>query len=88
MITSSEIILSSYFLYHTLGCHLCEDAEKILQLLPDIDYQKKDIADDDALVERFGVRIPVLCHIQSQSTIDWPFDVAAIQAYLGRVQEG
>ena len=76
--------MSAYFLYHTLGCHLCEDAEQLLQDLPHVDYQKVDIADDDALVERFGIRIPVLCHKLSQTTLDWPFDKADVEAFIAR----
>ena len=50
-------------LYSTLGCHLCEQAELLLLALPltePLVVEVVDISDDDALVQRFGTRIPVL----------------------------
>ncbi|ARU57144.1 MAG: glutaredoxin family protein [Pseudomonadales bacterium] len=63
-------------LYTTLGCHLCEQAEQVLrevnQHLP-IQWTKKDIADDDQLVERYGIRIPVLYVEGYADDLGWPF---------------
>ncbi|MEQ6887894.1 glutaredoxin family protein [Halomonas sp. CS7] len=49
-------------LYTTLGCHLCEQLEALMVTLCDTPYrlERVEISDDDALVERYGVRIPVL----------------------------
>ncbi|SFT54422.1 glutaredoxin family protein [Halomonas saccharevitans] len=49
-------------LYTTLGCHLCEQLEALLATLCDAPHrlERVEISDDDALVERYGVRIPVL----------------------------
>lgn len=49
-------------LYTTLGCHLCEQLEALLATLCAEPYrlERVEISDDDALVERYGVRIPVL----------------------------
>ncbi|MDX1464881.1 MAG: glutaredoxin family protein [Halomonas sp.] len=49
-------------LYTTLGCHLCEQLEALLATLCAVPYrlERIEISDDDALVERYGVRIPVL----------------------------
>lgn len=74
-----------FILYHTLGCHLCEDAELIIEPLSNalsMDYQRKDIADDDRLIDLYGIRIPVLCHLASQSTLDWPFDTYTAKAFM------
>jgi len=49
-------------LYTTLGCHLCTQLEAELARLgvSGIELERIEIADDEALVERYGVRIPVL----------------------------
>ena len=46
-------------LYTTSGCHLCEHAEAILDEQGHT-YQIADIDDDLELMERYGVRIPVV----------------------------
>lgn len=49
-------------LYTTLGCHLCEQLEALLVSLAieDIELERVEISGDDALIERYGMRIPVL----------------------------
>ncbi|WP_346797441.1 glutaredoxin family protein [Halomonas sp. Bachu 37] len=49
-------------LYTTLGCHLCAQLESLLLTLAndEVSLQRVEISEDDALVERYGVRIPVL----------------------------
>ena len=77
-----------FLLYHTLGCHLCEDAEAILAPLSarlKVSYRKVDIADDDLLVERYGVRIPVLCHVASSAELGWPFDDGVAFCFMSGV---
>lgn len=80
-------------LYGTLGCHLCDDAEALLAPLlitlsadagDNCDIECVDISTDDALVDRYGVRIPVLRRIADGAELDWPFDqVQARQLLLG-----
>ena len=43
-----------------------------------------DIAADELLLQRYGIRIPVLRHDASDSELDWPFDSADILAFLRR----
>ncbi len=38
-----------------------------------------EIADDEDLLERYGVRIPVLRHRETGGELDWPFDAAAVR---------
>jgi hypothetical protein len=80
-------------LYHTLGCHLCELAkEQIEPLLSvcDLRLVEIDIADDDVLLQRYGVRIPVIRLAENVSCddvntdLDWPFDTDAIYQWLLR----
>ncbi|MGM0693586.1 MAG: glutaredoxin family protein [Pseudomonadota bacterium] len=49
-------------LYTTLGCHLCEQLEALLATLCAEHYrlERVEISEDEGLVTRYGVRIPVL----------------------------
>ena len=68
-------------LYGTQFCHLCEEAEAILQAMGlDADYV--DIADDDELVDKYGVRIPVLQRMDTGAELGWPFDAEGIERFL------
>ena len=68
-------------LYTTCGCHLCEQAEVLLQhWATQIDVI--EIANDTELLDRYGVRIPVLRRIDSGKELDWPFDTTGIEALL------
>ncbi|NRB42010.1 MAG: glutaredoxin family protein [Pseudomonadales bacterium] len=73
--------MSEYILFHTLGCHLCEDAEIILNTLS-VSFKKIDIADDDALLESYGIYIPVLLEASSASELHWPFDVTTLETFI------
>lgn len=77
--------MKDFILYSTAACHLCEQAHAMLEIelqtLPDCRCREQDIADDDALFERYGVRIPVLRHPDSRE-LGWPFDPARLRAFL------
>ena len=48
-------------LYERGGCHLCDDARVLLdEMLGTGAYERVDIEADDALVLRYGFRIPVI----------------------------
>ncbi|WP_339935798.1 glutaredoxin family protein [Vreelandella glaciei] len=49
-------------LYTTMGCHLCTQLEALVATLANqkVWLHHIEISEDDALVERYGVRIPVL----------------------------
>jgi hypothetical protein len=70
-------------LYTTLGCHLCEQLEALLATLCRGDYrlEKVEISEDDALVERYGVRIPVLVDERGEE-LDLGFEPARLAAWL------
>lgn len=60
----------------TSGCHLCEVAEKMVrQIAPVLGYSIEyiDIASEDALIEEYGIRIPVV-RSDSRKELGWPFD--------------
>ncbi|TXS92972.1 glutaredoxin family protein [Parahaliea maris] len=69
----------------TSGCHLCEQAEEILQALQaagcTFSYEVVDIADDDVLFERYGLLIPVLR--SGSEELHWPFEEAGLLALVG-----
>lgn len=68
--------MNKLILYTTEGCHLCEQAELLLQELADSISFKLDTVDisvNEALVDRYGIRIPVVKNVESGKEIAWPF---------------
>jgi glutaredoxin len=73
------------YLYHTSGCHLCEQAKSVISGLLDargVRIEEVDIAESDELIERYGVRIPVLKIADQTSELGWPFNAAQAACYL------
>ncbi|MGH8493581.1 MAG: glutaredoxin family protein [Moraxellaceae bacterium] len=71
-------------LYGTQGCHLCDEAELLLKKAAAarrIDWQYVDIALDEALVSRYGERIPVLISADGRE-LGWPFSLLDILRLL------
>jgi glutaredoxin len=68
-------------LYGTTCCHLCEEAESILREIR-IDADYVDIADDDELLDKYGIRIPVLKRLDTGAELGWPFDAVAVLRFL------
>jgi hypothetical protein len=63
-------------LYTTSGCHLCEKAKTALWpvlSLYELRLREVDIAESDALIERYGMRIPVVALADRPGELDWPF---------------
>ncbi|WP_423898412.1 glutaredoxin family protein [Candidatus Pelagadaptatus aseana] len=74
-------------LYTTLGCHLCDRAKDVIwPVLQQYPYRLKevDIADDEGLVERYGVRIPVVSREDLAEDLGWPFDAEKLEWYLSK----
>lgn len=73
-------------LFATAGCHLCDDAEAILRYChsyyPQVQWRTVDIAEEPALVERYGVRIPVISMADSEAELNWPFDPGQLMAFI------
>ncbi|MDF9616560.1 glutaredoxin family protein [Pseudomonas entomophila] len=71
-------------LFGTLGCHLCEVAEAML--MPFVEHgllvELVDIADSEALFERYGLQIPVLRRCDTGAELGWPFDAEQVVAFL------
>ncbi|HSP57294.1 MAG TPA: glutaredoxin family protein [Halomonas sp.] len=70
-------------LYTTLGCHLCEQLEALLTTLAveEIELERVEISADDALIERYGMRIPVL-EDDAGEELDRGFEAERLGAWL------
>lgn len=76
--------MTTLILYTTAGCHLCELADTILQTLAaqhQLTIIPTEIGDDDELVARYGIRIPVV-QFPDDTDIGWPFDQQYIEKKL------
>jgi hypothetical protein len=77
--------MKKFILYSTEHCHLCELAESLLasQLNSELHtVDVEDIANDDLLISRYGIRIPVILNVQNNAELQWPFDALALQDFI------
>lgn len=75
----------NYILYGTSACHLCEEAEAIIQPIQQrfgFMLQKIDIAGIDALISEYGTRIPVLYCKETTQSLEWPFDESKLIQFM------
>ncbi|MCY4182926.1 MAG: glutaredoxin family protein [Gammaproteobacteria bacterium] len=71
--------------YTTAGCHLCECAEAMLADLAKSRAFKLtpiDIGESAALVERYGLQIPVVRNPQTGQECNWPFNPEQVAELL------
>ncbi len=64
-------------LYSTSHCHLCELAEKLLKNLVDryaFNWETIEIVEDETLLSRYAILIPVIAEPNSGIEISWPFN--------------
>ena len=72
-------------LYTSSGCHLCEQAAGLLVpllLRYDLSLREVEISESDRLMDRYGMRIPVLGVAGSAVELAWPFDEQAVKRYV------
>lgn len=63
------------------GCSLCVRARALVeQAAPDLTIREVDVAADEALIQVWGERIPVLRN--GERTLAWPFSLLDIQAFV------
>lgn len=70
----------------TVGCHLCDDAERVLKqlaLVRPVAWRCVDIALDDELFQQFGEHIPVLRQSE-RVLLYWPFSALDIERFLAQ----
>lgn len=77
--------MADFILFGTQGCHLCEDAERLLMQLR-MEYQLKDVIENVQWQERYALKIPVLLHVRSQRQLDWPFDAQQLQTFYDETE--
>ncbi len=65
-------------------CHLCDQAWECLAAAGVPDFDPLWIDDDLGLQARYGERIPVLRREDTGAELDWPFDAAAVRAFVAR----
>lgn len=78
--------MHTLLLYTTAGCHLCDEAEQLLNGLLDRQWwqlQAVEISDSAELTERYGVHIPVLGFSDKQ--LFWPFNAEQVITFLQEV---
>jgi len=74
-----------YILYGASGCHLCDEAESIVNTViksESIIYFKQDIAEDSDLLNQYAFNIPVFKCITSHKELHWPFTEDAIKSFI------
>lgn len=80
--------MSQVVLYHTAACHLCEEAEELVMAyfaahgVEPISLVRMDVADDAALLARYGLLIPVLSEVATGRELCWPFDLNDISRFF------
>jgi hypothetical protein len=76
----------------TSGCHLCEQAEQIINdCVPDdfnLMIETIDIAEFDHWQAQYAVRIPVLYHPKTQQELGWPFDQTQVKKFITELKHG
>lgn len=72
--------MANWTLYHTDGCHLCDQAEELIMplLQNEQSLQLTDIMSDDKLIAEYQTSIPVLKSENGQ-TLFWPFTAQQVQ---------
>ncbi len=62
--------------YTTAGCHLCEQAQDLLEVLmtqQPVEIKAVDISSSEELVDLYGIRIPVVKNEATGEELGWPF---------------
>lgn len=66
----------------TDACHLCEQAELILEACQQVNIELIDIAEQEQWQEKYAIRIPVLYHAETEKELGWPFNQEQAQAFI------
>ena len=68
-------------LYGRPGCHLCDDARAVLERMG-LTFEEVDIESDDALLQRYLERIPVVA-LDGEELYDFEVDEQDLRARVG-----
>jgi len=79
--------MAKWVLYHTQGCHLCEDAEQLINnaLKNKNDLLLTDIMTDEQLITEYQMCIPVLKSKQGKQLF-WPFTSQIVHEFLAQTE--
>lgn len=72
-------------LYMTEFCQLCEEAQELIyRHLADKEYALTlvDISQEESLMERYALRIPVIAQPAQATELGWPFDEDQLAEWL------
>jgi hypothetical protein len=73
-------------LYERTECHLCEEARVLLDAMMGPDrYERVDIDADDALVLRYGFRVPVLA-VDGRDRLEAPITAPDLRALTAELE--
>ena len=70
-------IMKRFKFFTTQGCHLCEQANNLVDELHNrynFEMEIVDISTEENLVKKYGLIIPVLLNIENNELLCWPFD--------------
>ena len=79
--------MSKVTVYTRIGCHLCEEAERVVrseQATGGFRLELVDIDRDPELVRRYGVRVPVVA-VDGEELFEYEVPVDLLRARLGGV---
>jgi hypothetical protein len=71
--------------YTTSHCHLCEQAEVLLLSLKnqyELNWLTVEISNNDRLIKKYGLTIPVIKRSDTQTEINWPFTTNDIIKFI------
>ncbi|KZC43352.1 MULTISPECIES: glutaredoxin family protein [Rhodanobacter] len=74
--------MSDLILYQRDYCHLCDLALAVMAEAQAPDFDSVWVDDARELEQRYGTRVPVLRDVRDGRELDWPFDTAAVAAFL------
>ncbi|HEX7354566.1 MAG TPA: glutaredoxin family protein [Mycobacteriales bacterium] len=72
-------------LYSRVGCHLCDDARRVVAAVTEesgAGFAEVDVDGDPALVRRYGDEVPVVC-VDGRQIGFWRIDASRLRAALG-----
>ena len=74
--------MSDLVLYQRDYCHLCDLALAVLAEARTPEFDSVWVDDTVELEQCYGARVPVLRDARDGRELDWPFDAAAVRAFL------
>jgi hypothetical protein len=70
-------------LYQRDDCHLCDLALGLLAEVRAPEFESVFVDGDEALEQRYGIRVPVLRDEERGVELEWPFDGKKLRRFLG-----